>query len=115
MAVYAAVAPLLFACAHWSLIVFDVDGSGEASVLMKLSMSPVRSHFTMPLGRSEGWTATLEAVAPGDEGDEPPHATTRNSARRAPIDVLAIDVQATNAAADGSEEDRLPARAQRVD
>src|SRR2546430_6927076 len=92
-----------------------VVGSGPCSLLMKLAMSPVRSHFTIPFGRSPCCTETLETVAPWDAAD-PPHAASANASAAA-IRARDIGFRLASEAPDptGLGKDAPPARAQLVD
>src|SRR6266851_1015155 len=90
-ATYAAVAPCFFAASHSVLVEVYVFGSFAFDLFRKLSISPDRSHFCMPAGRSAGCTATLVAVGPeaGANG-EPPHATTMSATASPAIDLRSI-------------------------
>jgi hypothetical protein len=69
----------------------DALGSGVCSLLTKLSISPERSHFTNPLGRSVCWTETLAGVGPDGPLEEPPQAAIQSAAvRRTAIETLVI-------------------------
>src|SRR5260370_35375388 len=70
-ATYAAVAPCFFAASHWVLVEVYVFGSFAFDLFRKLSISPERSHFCMPAGKSTGLTPT--GVATGPEGVSTAH------------------------------------------
>jgi hypothetical protein len=53
-----------------------------------VSMSPDKSHRTIPVGRSPCWTETVDAVATSAAGEGPAHAATTKRAIRAVIDLV---------------------------
>src|SRR5260370_34639412 len=76
-ATYAAVAPCFFAASHSVLVEVYVFGSFAFDLFRKLSISPDRSHFCIPAGRSAACTPTAGAVrTPAGAQLRPPPGTS---------------------------------------